>query len=324
MTPRDRHEPPGADDEGFEAHAGHQQPDAPQQPRTPRQEPNGIDGLQGREPIAAALSVGVKGPSGAPVDKDRFHVLVSEASPGERQGKFTLVRPPHPSFASFNGAPAGRRQTIPAKLAHATVSECWEHSLKAQVLPGIVHPRKAPVCKGDGVRAERWDPDREDYVSMACPHDRCPHRQTDGRKPAACKPWMRFLARFDFPRTDGKGLPNVLFKYASGGWNTVKNFLGFFESFEKACRNLDVDPAAVPLFGMPVVLQLQERTDPAGKRRFPVVSIAVGGDMDVIAWILWQRERVKEIAGLPPIAGLLEVIDDDDRDLVSGPVGLGR
>jgi hypothetical protein len=283
----------------------------------------GIAGLQGREPIAAALSVGVKGPTGAPVERDRFHVLRAHAQVGERGGRATQVREPHPSFGPFNGAGAERRQTIPAVLAHASASECWEYRLQAQVLPDLTHPRRAPVCRGDGQRAERWDPKREEYVEIPCPHDRCPHRQSDGRRPAACKPWMRFLARFDWPRVDGKGLPNVLFKYSSGSWNTVRAFLGFFEAFDAAARNLGVDPATVPLFGLPVVLQLQERTDPGAQRRFPVVSLAASGDNDVIDWILRQRGRIRDLAAIPPVAGLIDCADDDDHDLTSGPQGLG-
>ena len=100
-------QPPGADDEGYEAH---RQPQAPPRPQTPREQPQGIEGLQGREPIAAALSVGVKGPSGAPVEKDRFHVLRSHAQTAQVRGRSTLIREPHPSFGSFNAADAGRRR----------------------------------------------------------------------------------------------------------------------------------------------------------------------------------------------------------------------
>ena len=308
--------PPGADDDGYEQAMG-RDPIEPTEPQAPT-EINGIAGLQGREPIAAALAVGKKGPSGAPIERDRFHVLRSHAQTAKFGGRSGLVREPHPSFPKFNAAPPEHRQSVSAVLAHATAAECWEHRLQAQVLPGIAHPRKAPACKGDGETAERWDPQREEFVTMACPHDRCPHRQTDGRKPAACKPWMKFLARFSSPK-----MPQLLFKYTSGSWNTVKAFLGFFESFERNCRNLGVDPATVPLFGLPVVLQLQERTDASQKRKFPVVTIAVSEDKDIIAWVMYQQQRIHELAALPPVAGLIETSEDRDHDLISGAQGLG-
>jgi len=287
-------------------------------------QPTGIKDLVGREPIAAALAVGIKGPSGAPKDRDRFHILRSHAQVSERGGRPTLVREPHPSFGPFNAAQPGDRQTVKACLAHATISECWTYSLKAQVLPNVVHPNKAPACIGNGEHAQRYDVDRGDYTDIQCPHDRCPHRQATA-KPAACKPWMRFLARFDFPRTaDGRGLPNVLMKYESGSWNTVKAFLGFFDAFRKSCVNLGVDPSAVPLFGLPVVLQLQERTDPSMKRKFPVVTISVSGDRDIIDWIQYQRARVDDLRSLPAPARIIDVVDDHDPDLISGPVGLGE
>ena len=284
----------------------------------------GIKDLVGREPIAAALAVGIKGPNGAPTDRDRFHILNPSAQLkqfGQRSG---LVREPHPSFDPFNKAKAGNRQTVKARLAHATVEECWTYSLKAQVLPGISHPKRNAACRGNGVKAERYDPREDVYHTIDCPHDRCQHRQAGDRKPAACKPWMRFLARFDFIRTeDGRGLPNIAFKYESGSWNTVKAFLGFFESFERNCRNLGVEPADVPLFGLPVVLQLQEKTDASQQRRFPVVTLAVSGDDDIIAWILMQRARMDELKALPAPARIIDVQDEHDPDLISGPQGLG-
>jgi len=283
----------------------------------------GIEGLVGREPSRASLAVGKTGDRGAPVERDRFHVLLPNAQLRELGGRTNTVRDPHPSFAPFNGAGPERRAVIQARLAHARISECFEFRRQAQVLPSIVHPKKAPACQGDGVRARRWNPERSDYVEIQCPGERCPHTQKpDPSKPSACKPFMRFLARFDFPRdTTGRGLPNLPFKFTSGSWNTVKNFVGFFESFKANCRNLGVDPDSIPLFGLPVSLQLQERTDPGQQRRFPVVSIVVAGDGDLIGWIVGQMERVRSL-GLPghPVAAIEDLGGDFDHDLHSGPV----
>ena len=285
--------------------------------------PTGIKDLVGREPIAAALAVGRKGPSGAPIERDRFHVLNPSATVAEfsKRGGGTYnspIREPHPSFARFNGAAANLRHTVDAVLAHATVKECFEYRLKAQTIQGITVPNKAPACFGDGERARRYDPKTDDYVDIECPHDRCQHRQAGDQRPAACKPWMRFLARFRF-----ENHPNLAFKYESGSWNTVKAFVGFFESFERNCRNLGVEPSAVPLFGLPVVLQLQEKTNATMQRRFPVVTINVAGDDDLIGWIRHQQGRLDELKRLPSPARIIDVADEHDPDLISGPVGLG-
>ncbi len=284
--------------------------------------PNGIEGLVGREPIGAALAVGRKGDRGAPVERDRFHILLPAAQLREIAGRQNTVRDPHPSFAPYNTAEPDRRKMVLARLAHARIAECFEYRRQAQVLPELVHPRRAPVCQGDGRRARRYSADRQDYIEIPCPGERCPYAQkSSDSKPPACKPWMRFLARFDFPRgADGRGLPNIPFKYASGSWNTVKNFLGFFEGFGAACRNLGVEPDAIPLFGLPVALTLQERTDPGQQRRFPVVSIVVAGDQDLIAWIGFQLGRLAQLSTRRPIAAIEDLGADPDFDLISGPV----
>lgn len=285
------------------------------------QAPTGIDGLVGREPIGAALSIGRKGDRGFPVDRDRFFVMLPSAQSREIGGKAQQVRDPHPSFVAFNGAEPARRTVIPARLAHARVAECFEYRRQAQVLPGLSHPKRAPACMGDGVRALRWDAGKGEYVAIPCPAERCPHTQPpEPNKPAPCKPWMRFLARFDFPRdAAGKGLPNIPFKFTSGSWNTVKNFVGLFESFRASCRNLGVDPDTIPLFGLAVSIQLQERTDPGAQRRFPVVSIVVAGDGDLIAWIGFQMERAHQLAAVRPVAAIEDLGGDFDPDLISGP-----
>ena len=40
----------------------------------------GIAGIKGREPIGAVLSLGIKGPSGNPIDRDFWHVLNPDGS----------------------------------------------------------------------------------------------------------------------------------------------------------------------------------------------------------------------------------------------------
>lgn len=306
--------------------------------------PNGIAGLVGREPIGAALTVGIKGANGAPTEKDRFHILDATAALAEFKkrdgGTYSApARETHPAFTAFNTAAADRRRVIPARLAHGSIADLFE--FRRQCASGAVgiptHPVKGPVCLGNGGDtagvAQRWD--GKDYQEIVCPGDRCKFAQPgpndrNGRptKPA-CGPWMRFLARFEFPATpDGRRLPAIPFKFTSGSWNTIKNFVGFFDSFRRACEGFGLDPARVPLFGLPVLLTLTEKSNPAAQSRFPVVSIQVAGEGDLVSWIQLQLQRgedVRRLAASAPMA-LIEMQEAgelaEDQAAISGPLGV--
>ncbi len=294
--------------------------------------PNGIAGLEGREPIGAALTIGIKGDNGAPIQRDRFHILNANAVMKEygKSGNGTYSAPMrelHAAFGSFNAADAAKRKTIPARLAHATVKEMFEYRRHAgSGCKGIpAHPKKAPVCLGDGINAIRWD--GKEYQPIPCPNDKCPFAQPGtgvGGKKAACGPFMRFLGRFDFD--ESKKLPAIPFKFTSQAWNTAAYFLGFFEKFERDCRLLGVEPERVPLFGMPVLLTLSEKTNKDAGTRYPVVSIQINGNADFITWIEMQMRRgaeVRQLASRAPLA-LSDMSDDEtiaaDVALVSGPL----
>ena len=301
----------------------------------------GIAGLTGREPIACALTVGRKGDNGAPIEKDRFHVLVTDAEQREYNkrdgGTYKApARAGHPLFMNFNGADVGRRRNIPAQLAHVTVNEMFEYRRQAQKFPAsggaaaLTHPKLAAVCVGNGVEARRWN--GHDYSLLPCPGDQCPYAQAGmsdrGPTAAPCKPWMRFIARFDWPAVDGKHLPNVPFKFTSGSWNTVKNFLGFFDAFNRACQGFGVDPDRVPLFGLPVLLTLSEPTNVEAKSRFPVVGVQMAGEGDLIEWISMQLQRGAEVRRLASASAPLALTDSAmhtpeviaaDYDTIIGP-----
>lgn len=287
--------------------------------------PSGILDLRGREPIACAVTMGIKGSNGNPVDKDRFWILDSTPTTAEfRKGNGETYKAPvrneHPSFAKFNEAAPEKRRAIPAVLAHATVAEMFSVRRQAYRLPGVTHPKKAPACIGNGVDAIRWTPDRGDYMPIACPGERCPFTLApNDRTPAPCKPMSRLLARFNWPvekitdpatgKITERRLPNLPFKFVSGGWSTAGALLGFFESFERNCRALGVDPLAVPLFGLPVLLTLTEKTNPKNQSRFPTVSLQINGDADMLTWIEMQLHRREEVQRLAVARPLLSLTD---------------
>ncbi len=253
-----------------------------------------IHGLKGREPIGAALSVGVKGPRGNPTRTDEFFLV----SPTEGDNK---IRPLLPQFAQFNEHPdAARRKMIRGNLVHSVRRECFEHHLRAMVEPGKpMHPDRRPWCTGDGERAERWvGPGPQDFRTITCPHERCEFRQRKANAMPACRPWMRLLFRLRWP--DGNPLPTYTVKYTSAGWRTITGALGMFEALERAMSQMGA--VNVPLYGYPIVLSLTMRTQPSQNRRYPVVDIV--GETDPVEWVLLQKGRLAEIAAAPQIEAL--------------------
>ena len=256
---------------------------------------HGIAGLEGREPVGAVVTIGVKDRQrGHPIEKDRFHIV----NPNEENG----FRQRHPAFKSFNDAAPEHRKMIRGNLVHAQKELCFEHHLKAQVLK-TAHPNRMPCCVGDGEKATRWMGGASDnFKQIECPHDKCEFRLT---KPPLCKPFMRFLFRI---RWNKDSLPTPLMKYTSGSWNTTRNFKGFFEHIENAAQNLGLNDYT--LFGFPFIMTLGDKTKPSDKSRFPVVTISP--EIDVIEFFGQQREKIRQLSVSVPVA-LIEAPESTDE-----------
>lgn len=263
-------------------------------PTEAKLKPDHIDGITGREPIGAALTIGVKDRQrGFPTEKDRFHLVMPHEADGRREH--------HPAFSFFNGAQADKRRVILGNLVHRTKAECFEYHLKAQVCGKTGHPDKRPCCVGDGKKAVRWMGDTPDnFAEIKCPNDKCEYRLTT---PPSCKPWMRFLFRV---RWNNKAHPAMLVKFTSGSWNTISNFVGFFDYLDRLANELGVQDAT--LLGLPFTLTLVERTKASAQRRFPTVSISP--DIDPVEWMQRQREAIRALAGPVPTA----LLDFDQQD----------
>lgn len=252
-----------------------------------------IEGLAPREPVGAALTIGVKGPSGAPTMTDRFFFVLPH---DEKRGD-TTVRPLHPSFKAFNDADAAKRTLIRGNLVHGKRDECLRHHLKAQVLPKPwpAHPSKRPACLGDGTIAVRYHgtakDGSDDFREQTCPNELCEFRQGDRK---ACKPFAQLLFR---PRwADGVSLPQPLVKLTTGSWNSTAALLGFFAYLEGQARELGiVNPS---LYGIPFTLSLARKTMPKRGAAFPVLSISP--DCDLVVFFLRQREDLGRIAATQP------------------------
>jgi hypothetical protein len=270
-----------------------------------------IAGLQGREPIGAVLTIGHKGPTGAPTDTDRLFIVVPQEVDG--------VRPPHPQFAAFNAAPAEKRTALRGVLVHAAAEDCWTYSRRAQLIQKPAHPNMRPQCScEDGVTAHRWvlggAPDA--FEAMPCPGDRCQFAQSDGSRPPPCKPFLRFLFRPVWAANSP--LPTPLMKYTSGGWNTAANFLGFFCYIKAQARQLGVERPN--LYGLPFSLALvrKKRRGESGGRAFPVMTITP--DVDLQSFLYAQGQHLAQLqAGSLPALTVddepPEVIDADFRSI---------
>ncbi len=244
-----------------------------------KDQPRGIAGLTGREPVGAVLTIGVKGPSGAPIEKDRLHIVWPQEN---AQG----IRERHPRFRVFNDAKPERRQIVYGQLVHPSRADCFEFNYRNQFTPGQpAHPGKVPFCVGNGETARRWNGD--EFVEMACPGEKCEFRMKKNRPP--CKPWMRLLFRLVW---NPEGLPTPLTKYTSGSWNTIRNAVGFFDHLERQATALGfVDYS---LMGFRLALQLTEKSNAKMKTRFPVLSFTPLDDpIEFFTRQLDHRDRIE-------------------------------
>jgi hypothetical protein len=274
--------------------------------------PQGIAGLVPREPYGAVLSAGIKGPSGNPIDKDRFHVL----EPAPRKRGRDEVRDHHPLFHVFNAAPPERRRTVIGQLVHATRDECFAHSMLCyRVSNRPHHPAGIPFCVGNGVEARRymgWDEAKQEhrFDSISCPHERCEYRQpiqlpnSNRERPAPCTPWMRMLFRLVWaPKilSDGtkvpSSLPSVEVLFKSKGWNTVKRALGLFKAIDDRAKSVLGD-RDYSLCGFVFSLTLSQKTNKQQGSRFYVTDFAPMTDpVDFFTKQLDRTQRVAEILG---------------------------
>ena len=148
----------------------------------------GIEGLTGREPIGAVLRIGIKGPKGAPVNRDRFYIVAPKRDN-------TGCRPLHPAFGGYHKAAPEHRRSLECVLVHAGEADCFGYQLMCYRAKGLEsHPDGFPSCSGDGHQARRWD--GSDWQDIPCPGEHCRFRQEgSGNRGVgrACKPDIRLL-----------------------------------------------------------------------------------------------------------------------------------
>jgi hypothetical protein len=281
----------------------------------------GIDGLNGsnQQPWGAVVTIGEKGPSGAPTNTDRFFIKKAQAETTEFRGRNALVRRNHPDFEKYNRLDDLRwRQTIRFNLVHsvhlrdgwASVEPCFQFQLKAQQLPRIQgHPKKVPTCVGDGIKARRYAGEKNGehvFNDIDCPHRLCQFRQ--GSSPS-CKPSSRFA--FQLRWHDGSSLPTPLVKFVTHSWhNTNKAFIPFFNFLHEQAMALGATDYS--LYGLPGVMTLG-RKSMGNNRSVPVVSVSTDFPPGVTLqeFFLAQRTKLKELSGIVP---LRQITDDSPQE----------
>lgn len=297
----------------------------------------GIRGLESRAPLAVAVSLGVKGPSGNPEDTRRFFVVNARANGKGREA----VRALHPDFASFNarylppprpddGATAEvfraweeRRDTAAAaRVKHAakcsvingTLIHAGRESVHIQLsaykLKGHEHPKGAPSCEGDGVKARRWIDG--DYRPIVCPNEMCPHR-VRGVKPPDCKPFglLVFQLRFE-------SLPNLPAKFSTGAWESCANLQGFFDDLDRQSRELGVEQPNY--YGLPFKLQITERSNAEKRTKWPVVSIVADfkPGQTLQGFLLRQQSDMRQLRDERRLLSVRSATDEaEDEDAIS-------
>lgn len=229
------------------------------------------------------------------MEKKGFHILTEREDEG--------MRHPHPQFKFYNNPEKwDKRQTLYGMLVHKTEEELFEWHLKAPVIRKPMHPHKRPHCIGDGVRAIRWsfgEPD--DFLEITCPNERCEFRQGDKPK---CTPWMRFLFLVVWPYQQEVTPPSVLCKFTSRSWNTVTNFVGFFNYISKTAKGMHLPDYS--LMGFPFSISHTYQTQPEKGRRYQVVKITQG--IEPSEFFFNQMQRLKALT-----ATRYEAITDESQ-----------
>lgn len=285
---------------------------------TDRPELRGIAGLKPREPVGAVLRVGRKGPSGAPIEKDRYTICSPFEAPcayKTKTGKTFngTVRAPLDAFAAFNDATPEKRRSLRGNLVHATEHDVWHYKRAAVDLQDArfpMHPNKIPTCEGDGRLARRLyginDEGVEDWREIPCPNDLCPYAKL-------CPPMLRFYFRPRWP--EGNPLPSPLIKFTSRAWSTCANFLGFFEMISSVVEGFQMGQAT--LFGVPFVLTLHSKVDRKKGHVYAVTTITPDGDL--VEFFGAQAAQLRDAGFAAPamIAGATDPSEIDPKTVAA-------
>lgn len=259
------------------------------------------------------LRIGHKGPSGAPVETDRFEIC----SPKEDAA--TGERPLHSAFERYNSLAPERRRAIRGNFIHRAEASAFQYHLAAQTLKAnnqderwATPPNRRPACTGDGKRATRYYGKKgdDDWREITSCGERC---EFFGNR---CKPFGRLYFRPRWPDDERWG-PSCLMKLTTRSWFSLSSFQGFFDFFRDQCSALGIGGASI--YALPFLLELGRKTQPKKKRSFPVLTLSPDGD--ILEFVAHQRSLLEgagsetlRIAGAEDLEEQ-DAIDADYRDV---------
>jgi hypothetical protein len=257
--------------------------------------------MRAQVPVGAHLTMGKKGPSGAPVNVDRWRLAAPVADGKGRQQS----KPDHPDHVGWSSP------SVEVEVVALDWPDALTHDRVAYRLPSVggryQHPpdgdsRPWCSCSGDSDVATRWTVGEDGTAAwreMACARDLCPIAQK-----GACKLTSRLLC---VPIIDGKRGPLTLL--TSRGWESGRRLHGVREALDRAHLGLlrlahglpgDVSyrealaqtgEQPYPVAGLRLTLTIAMKS--TGTRRYPVIVASMA--QDPTAWLLGQQARVQQL-----------------------------
>jgi hypothetical protein len=219
----------------------------------------------------------------------------------------------------------GRFARVRGNFVHERWQQAARWNRRAQKLAeGHPNPRNGePACEGNGVWAWRFageGPDgRNAFDRIACPNEDCQFAMSKLCRPAG---HLLFQLRWDPEDPLERGLLPLMALWDTTSWESTANLKGLLEHVlgtealltdEERAMATNEERAewrtglaaqfGVPdpsLVGLPFVMTINEKTSPAKPgspqgSRYTVVRFSPDGDL--VAWLLAQARRRRELAG---------------------------